>query len=138
MNETEIERIAAAINLLRPDWPAKSLRTLLGRSELCQRPRRDVAVALVWVACDSETKSPARVIEAGPWWRAAAGGESLDDRAPRPPKPDQACRLCGRHIDRCICGQQEIRPPRRSEHIADHAAAARAELMRANRTEETA
>src|SRR5690349_10527813 len=72
MNEVEISRIAAAISDLRPDWPAASIRSLLGRPELKNKPRRDVAVALTWVACEADSKTPARVIEAGPWWRAAA------------------------------------------------------------------
>jgi hypothetical protein len=72
MNEVEISRIAAAISDLRPDWPAAPIRSLLNRPELKNRPRRDVAVALTWVACEADTKTPARVIEAGPWWRAAA------------------------------------------------------------------
>jgi hypothetical protein len=72
MNEVEISRIAAAISDLRPDWPAASIRSLLNRPELKNRLRRDVAVALTWVACEADTKTPARVIEAGPWWRAAA------------------------------------------------------------------
>ena len=70
MNETEIDRIAHAANAMRPDWPVASLRTLLNKPELTNRPRRDVAVALAWVACESETKTPARVLEPGPWWRA--------------------------------------------------------------------
>lgn len=71
MNEHEIERIAAAMHHMRPDWPTASLRTLLGRPDLSNRPRRDVAVALAWVACEADTKTPARVLENGPWWRAA-------------------------------------------------------------------
>jgi hypothetical protein len=70
MNENEIGRIAAAANALRPDWPLASLRTLLNKPELVNRPRRDVAVALAWVACETQTKTPARVLEAGPWWQA--------------------------------------------------------------------
>ena len=72
MNENEISRIAAAISDLRPDWPAASIRSLLHKPELRNKPRRDVAVALAWVACETDTKTPARVLEAGPWWRAAA------------------------------------------------------------------
>ena len=71
MNENEIERIAAAVNVLRPDWPTPSLRTFIAK-KLGMRPRRDVAVALAWVACDSATTTPARVLENGPWWKAVA------------------------------------------------------------------
>ncbi|WP_418060784.1 hypothetical protein [Pimelobacter simplex] len=72
MNETEKTRIAAAINQLRPDWPTTSLRTLLDRPMITHRPRRDVAVALTWVACETDSKTPARVLEAGPWWQAVS------------------------------------------------------------------
>lgn len=72
MNAHEAQRIARCINTLRPDWPIASLLTLLDRDDLKHRPRRDVLVALGWVACESESLTPARVLEAGPWWRAAA------------------------------------------------------------------
>lgn len=128
MNEHEIDRIAAAVNVLRPDWPVNSLRTLLGRAELTHRPRRDVAVALIWVACDSDTKTPARVIENGPWWRAATAGLAEEAHAPRPPKGTEACRLCGRHLDRCTCGQQQTRPPSKAANAAQYAEQARAAI----------
>lgn len=67
----ERARLAAAVNLLRPDWPAKSLRTLLDRDH-AHRPYHDLAVALVWIATDEQTKTPARLAEAGPWWTALA------------------------------------------------------------------
>lgn len=70
MNDTEIARIAAAGNALRPDWPVASLVTLLNRPALVNRPRRDVAVALAWIAAESDTKTPARILGPGPWWRA--------------------------------------------------------------------
>ncbi|MBS44109.1 MAG: hypothetical protein CMH83_13280 [Nocardioides sp.] len=71
MNDYEADRIAAAIGVMRPDWPVPSVRTLI-RERLQDRPRRDVAVALAWIASDSATKTPARVLESGPWWLAAA------------------------------------------------------------------
>lgn len=82
MNEHEITRIAAAMNHLRPDWPVKQLRTLLADAKIVDRPRRDVCVALAWVACETNTATPYRVLEAGPWWRAAAveaTGKPRDD-----------------------------------------------------------
>lgn len=92
MNETEIARIAAAVNQLRPDWPAASLRTLLARPALAERPRRDVAVALTWIACEADTKTPARVLEAGPWWQAAAAESAT---APRHAfDPATSCDIC--------------------------------------------
>lgn len=70
MNEHEIDRIASAFHVLRPDWPHASLRTFIAKN-LADRPRRDVAVALAWISCESNTATPARVLENGPWWKAA-------------------------------------------------------------------
>ena len=48
MNETELARLAAMGNALRPDWPAQSLKTFL--HAFAVNAYRDVAVALAWVA----------------------------------------------------------------------------------------
>jgi len=69
LSQVEAHRLAASINQLRPDWPLASLSTWI-RKHLPERAYRDAAVALTWVACDPETTSPGRVLEAGPWWRA--------------------------------------------------------------------
>lgn len=92
MNANEIDRIADALHHARPDWPAKQLRTLLADPKMADRPRRDVFVALAWVACESGTASPYRVLEAGPWWKAAAvdGGTANNPRPSRGPW----CALC--------------------------------------------
>lgn len=98
MNDLEIARIAGAVSTLRPDWPTQSLITLL-RTKLANRPRRDVAVALVWVACDSDTLTPARVLEAGPWWKATSADGSSSLRTPY----DAAgvCAICSHPAPRC-------------------------------------
>lgn len=98
MNETEIGRIAAAAAMLRPDWPASSIRTLLQRPELINRPRRDVAVALTWVACETATKTPARVLEAGPWWTASPEG---GPRQRAPYDPSSTCAICSQSQSEC-------------------------------------
>lgn len=97
MNEHEIERIAAAVNQLRPDWPTASLRTFIAKN-LADRPRRDVAVAFAWVACEANTVKPARVLEAGPWWKAATveGGHQVE-----PFDPTVVCGICGQLERRC-------------------------------------
>lgn len=124
MNKHEIDRIAAAVNALRPDWPIASLKTLMGQPELTHRPRLDVALALVWIACDSDTKTPGRVKESGPWWTAANRSGTDGDRAPKPPKPSECCRLCGRHADRCICEDgPTTRPPERTPPTDEYRAA---------------
>ena len=88
MNENEAGRIAAAMHELRPDWPTASIKTLILK-RLGEKPRRDVAVALAWVACESNSAKPARVCEPGPWWHAAAV-EQLGT-ANHPPHRDEIC-----------------------------------------------
>lgn len=68
LQRTEIERLAAAGNALRPDWPIRSLVTTLRRHE--HRAYLDVAVALTWIATDPATQTPGRLDELGPWWAA--------------------------------------------------------------------
>lgn len=96
MNDHEAQRIAAAMHQLRPDWPAASVLTLI-RKSLLDRPRRDVTVALAWVACEANSHTPARVLEVGPWWKASGvEGETpwsrLHDRGPW-------CKNCGTGSD---------------------------------------
>lgn len=93
MNEHEAERIAAAMNQLRPDWPRRSLLTLIEKN-LMDRPRRDVIVALGWVAAEPGTSTPARVLESGPWWKAAG----IEGQAQRrePYNPAEFCDICGK------------------------------------------
>lgn len=94
MNTHDRGRLADALNRLRPDWPLKQLTTLLADDRLSGRPLRDLAVALTWVACETGTASPYRVLEAGPWWRAVAvDGE---DRHWRDVAPvGSRCTTCG-------------------------------------------
>lgn len=110
MNTGEIDRIAASVNVLRPDWPVTSLRTLLSRPELASKPRRDVAVALAWVACESVSLTPARVLENGPWWRAAAIEST--GIAPKNATAATACWNCGRVLSETCCDNPGRRPER--------------------------
>lgn len=101
MNEYEAEKIAAAIHVARPDWPASSLLTMI-RKNLIDRPRRDVFVALAWVASEPNTSTPARVLESGPWWRAVAvDGDTTGRREPF--DASECCDVCNipaaRHPD---------------------------------------
>jgi hypothetical protein len=83
MTKTELARLAAAVNVLRPEWPTSSLTTYLALHG--HRPLRDVAVALVWVATDPDTKTPKRMDEAGPWWSASRTSDApqRDNDCPR-------------------------------------------------------
>ena len=107
MNDTEIQRIAAAMNAARPDWPASSVATLI-RTKLANRPRRDVFVALAWVASEADSKTPARVLESGPWWRAAAAEESASGHhhiatvyGSSDGDPREVCAECAMHRSEC-------------------------------------
>jgi hypothetical protein len=135
MNEHEIERIADAMHHARPDWPVKQLRTLISE-KLADRPRRDVFVALAWVACEPATASPYRVLEAGPWWKAAAVEGTL---VPRHPTPDTFCQNCGRELGNC-CDRPTRRlwvmKPRESAAIQAEIAATR-EALRTTHAELT-
>lgn len=123
MNEHEIDRIASAMNQLRPDWPTKSLRTLLSKPELASRARRDVTVALAWVACETASHTPARVLENGPWWKAAGVTGELTNRHAT---PESACHTCGRdmHAPDIVCDQPTRRPTPAPDYFV-HAATAR-------------
>ena len=98
LSRIEIDRLAAMANQLRPDWPVNSLTTFISRHR--SRAYRDLAVALAWVATDAHTNTPARLDEAGPWWRAATAGDgSLPPRHYRVtcdehPDQDMPCATC--------------------------------------------
>lgn len=99
LSQVEAHRLAAAINQLRPDWPLASLSTWI-RSRLSERAYRDAAVALTWIACDPQTTSPGRVLEAGPWWRAAVADKgtvsAVTHRCPEhPAQTAWNCPDCG-------------------------------------------
>lgn len=87
MDANEIQRLAAMGAALRPDWPARSLGTFIERN-LGARAYGDVAVALAWVAARTKTETPRLLLEAGPWWKAAAGDSH---HTPRPPRKAEEC-----------------------------------------------
>ncbi len=87
--DAELQRIAGAVTKLRPDWSAKSVLTVL-RNHHADRAYADLAVALVAVAVDPKSKTPARIGEHGPWWVAAYVAST--DATPGPAAPD-----CPRH-----------------------------------------
>lgn len=86
-SDNELQRLAMAANALRPEWPVRSLLTLLTKH--AARPYRDLAVALAWIATDAATKTPARLAEAGPWWTATSMTEGRG--------PGQSKMQCSEH-----------------------------------------
>lgn len=107
MTKIELARLAAAINVLRPDWPITSLQTFLANGHH-HRPLRDVAVALTWIATDPDTHSPGRLNEPGPWWHASRTADvpQVVNDCPRHPEtgirldPVSGRTICaGCHVD---------------------------------------
>jgi hypothetical protein len=99
MDDHEAQRIAAAMHVARPDWPALSLLTLI-RKKLIDRPRRDVFVALAWIASEPASHTPARVLENGPWWKAAGVEGTIANRPPTW-EPDTVCSVCSKPEAAC-------------------------------------
>lgn len=66
----QIQRIAAALNALRPDWRAQSLVTFLTKHH-ADRPYQDLLIAGVIVALDPTTQTPQLLNQHGRWWVAA-------------------------------------------------------------------
>ena len=106
MTPEQIERLAAATNALRPDWPVSSLRTFIERN-LAARAYRDACVAFAWVA-NTSTETPRLILEPGPWWRAVVVGES-NNPTRYPPKIEHECRVHpGEWADACRpCATEE-------------------------------
>lgn len=93
MNQTDIQRLAASVNALRPDWPTKSLTTFIANN-LGTRATIDAAVAMAWIATDPDTKTPARVLEAGPWWKATRPAGAPTGEQPDQIHSAEICRVC--------------------------------------------
>lgn len=66
----EIQRIAAAMNAVRPDWRTTSLVTFLTKHH-ATRPYQDLLIAGIVVALDPKTTTPQLLNQHGRWWTAA-------------------------------------------------------------------
>lgn len=96
MIPAEMDRWAGALHIIRPDWPMTSLKTFATKN-LIPTPYRDALITAVWVAADPTTRSPARMLEDGPWQRAITPIDAKPRPQPyRPDRPDNpADRLAG-------------------------------------------
>lgn len=92
MTPIELHRLAGAVSCLRPDWPPASVQTFIAK-HFTHRPLRDIAVALAYVAADPDSSTPARVLEAGPWWQAAATTDVPTTRNDCPTHPLHGLRV---------------------------------------------
>ena len=112
MNDNELRRLAHAMNDLRPDWPIASLTTFLQRT-MQNRTYRDAAVAFAWIATDTKpdgthaSETPKRVLEAGPWWRAATI-ENPEAQRPDRPRRETQCTRCGGLLPDCACRREHL------------------------------
>ena len=115
MNRTEIQRIAAAINRLRPDWRADSLETFIA-SNYGAHPYRDVAIALTVIATDEDTRTPQLLKQQGPWWRAVqvalrlpeADGVTPRGRCPYHAGQPKDCPDCATHRRQAVTDSTRI------------------------------
>ena len=75
MLSEEIDRLAQSVNALRPDWGAHDLKTFIA-NQLPDRSYTEAAKAFALIATDPTTRSPARILQPGPWWgdKPTAGG----------------------------------------------------------------
>lgn len=109
MNEIEINRLAGAMNQLRPEWPVASLRTFLAR-HFAERAFRDMVVAAGWICADEKTKTPELLRQVGPWWNV--GPASSAQSVPRvgPDVGAERCAYAGHEheqADRCrLCAAE--------------------------------
>lgn len=76
-----LDALIAVVRDLRPDWPAASVRAALTDPSVRSRPYPDVALAVLALARDPESRSAGRLVASGPWWP----GERPAERTPTPP-----------------------------------------------------
>lgn len=98
----EIQRIAAAMNALRPDWPVRSLVTFLERHH-SDRSYRDLAIAGTAIATDPKTQTPNLLNEHGPWWGAAQTVMGNGGGSAVPAATDPRCTVYGHEHYRLPC-----------------------------------
>jgi hypothetical protein len=96
VTKQEAQRIAAAVNLLRPDWRTALIMTVLGDERNINRPYADLAIAMTAVAVDPASKKPGRIHENGIWWNSALASTPI--KMPRYPSPTD-CGVCGRPFE---------------------------------------
>lgn len=122
VSREQAEALANLIHVLRPEWDRAGIFSALGHCK--DRNEFDVAMAAIRAAADPETRSPGRIPSGGDHWHERVAPVT----APRPPKPDDCCRTCGRamHTPDVVCDQPTKRPPAPTEDPAAPVARLRA------------
>jgi hypothetical protein len=116
--DNELQRLAMSANALRPEWPIRSLLTLLAKHSA--RPYRDLAVALAWIATDAQTKTPARLAEAGPWWTATSmteGAGPTHSRMRCADHPEHHIGHCLECVKAAVPMPDGFAAPKRDKHL---------------------
>lgn len=107
-NTNTAEILTELVHRLRPEWDRPGILAAIENVAARGRHPLDVAMAAIRLAGTPEARTPGALTQLdGPHWRERVTTAT----APRPPKPDQACHTCGRHLDACICGEHTTRPP---------------------------
>lgn len=97
LDRTLAERLAAWARTRR-GWDTAGSLAALARCK--GRNGDDVAMAWVRFCADDHARTPGAFPNlAGPHWTEKVAPPT----SPRPPKPHEACRDCGRHHDACAC-----------------------------------
>jgi hypothetical protein len=79
----------ASLELPATRWSPKCLAIAIKLAVVSRGwPAPDVVPALLAIAADPETRSPARLAEAGPWWDQPIPSSASDERAVAAASPD--------------------------------------------------
>ena len=110
-----IERIAAAMHCLRPEWRVDSLKAFLTKNH-ADRPFADLAIAAVAVTLDERTQTPQLLNQHGPWWVAAyqasrtptpTVGPGAEPRCEKPGHEHELARNCRCCASERLAGESE-------------------------------
>jgi hypothetical protein len=86
-----VAELVAAVQTIRPEWGTTAVRTTLDRAREDGRPWRLASDAMLRVARAPDSRSPARLLEQGPWWSEAVNGSRA-----RPARPADLAK-CAAH-----------------------------------------
>ena len=88
MDQHDARRIAETANAIRPDWPVRSVMTIL--AEFRHLDPLDVHLAIIWIAYDPTITSPAILrTTTGPWWRLVRETKAGTPELPKWQAPTQ-------------------------------------------------
>lgn len=82
-----VGELVAAVQSIRPEWGTTAVRTTLDRAREDGRPWHLARDAMLRVARAPDSRTPARLLEQGPWWNEAVNGSrAKPDRPADAPK----------------------------------------------------